>query len=344
MAQLDHRDGGEPAREHSGNAPEDNVPLIRRSGRASCADEHASEATDFEQDDALHHCGKLRCSDEQSGRSIVDVHPGPRVGRRWKYLELPTDFAMELGSTAIVWACALFTLFFMKPMYRDRSFHTDDVSISYPMRTDTITDVEMAVLAIVGPMLCIIATDLTSSRSLTIRAPTMHAIVGLLMATALTEFACEFLKLVTSEPRPDLLDRCRPATTGAITLASCTTTNQRILFQGLKAFPSGHSAMPAAGMVYLMQWWLRRGGAAGMRLVRAVVPIYVTLAVAVTRVADNRHSWRDVFAGLVLGIGFGVLTFWWYHGAPDHGRGCCAHSAQCCRRNTVSTSADKPRA
>ncbi|KAJ3358146.1 hypothetical protein GGF32_000718 [Allomyces javanicus] len=343
MTQLEHPDGSDRAREHADNASYDNIPLIRRAGRASGADELAAGATSFDEDDALHRCGKARCSDEQSGRPTVDVHPGPRVGRRWKYLELPADFAVELGSTAIVWACALFTLFFMKPMYRDRSFHTDDVSISYPMRTDTITDVEMAILAIVGPMLCIIATDLLSSRSFTIRAPTMHAIVGLLMATALTEFACEFLKLVTSEPRPDLLDRCRPTTTGAITLAACTTTNQRILFQGLKAFPSGHSAMPAAGMVYLMQWWLRRGGTAGMRLVRAVVPIYVTLAVAVTRVADNRHSWRDVFAGLVLGIGFGVLTFWWYHGAPYHRRGCCAQSGQCCCR-TASTTADKPRA
>ncbi|KAJ3370517.1 hypothetical protein GGF31_004108 [Allomyces arbusculus] len=344
MTQLEHPDGSGNAREHSGNAQDDNVPLIRRPGRASGTKEHA-ETTSFDEVDAPHRCTKARCLDERIGRPTVDVHPGPRVGRRWKYLELPADFAVELGSTAIVWACALFTLFFMKPVYQDRSFHTDDVSISYPMRTDTITDVEMALLAIVGPMLCIIATDLLSSRSLTIRAPIMHAIVGLLMATALTEFACEFLKLVTSEPRPDLLDRCRPATTGAITLAACTTTNQRILFQGLKAFPSGHSAMPAAGMVYLTQWWLRRGGTAGMRLVRAVVPIYVTLAVAVTRVADNRHSWRDVFAGLVLGIGFGVLAFWWYHGAPYHRRsGCCAHSGQGCRRTASATTVEKSRA
>lgn len=80
-------------------------------------------------------------------------------------------------------------------------------------------------------------------------------VLGLLVALMLTSLITDIIKNAVGRPRPDLVSRCVPkkGTPGNALVAwtVCTQTNNHILQEGWRSFPSGHSSFSFAGLGYL---------------------------------------------------------------------------------------------
>lgn len=84
---------------------------------------------------------------------------------------------------------------------------------------------------------------------------TQVTVLGLLVALILTSFLTDVIKNAVGRPRPDLLSRCKPSrgTKDNVLVAwtVCTESNEHILQEGWRSFPSGHSSFSFAGLGYL---------------------------------------------------------------------------------------------
>lgn len=92
---------------------------------------------------------------------------------------------------------------------------------------------------------------------------------GLALSCAGAFFVTQAAKNLFGKPRPDFLDRCQPdlgnlqryivggygqdisARWTLVTSAICTTTDQALIRDGFRSFPSGHSSFSWAGLLYL---------------------------------------------------------------------------------------------
>ena len=93
--------------------------------------------------------------------------------------------------------------------------------------------------------------------------------MGLALSLATSFMITQGMKLLFGKPRPDLLSRCRPDVGRIadftvnqleqpydnywvlVTSGICTNTDQDILQDGFKSFPSGHASFSWAGLLYL---------------------------------------------------------------------------------------------
>lgn len=123
------------------------------------------------------------------------------------------------------------------------------------------------------------------------------------------------LKNAIGKPRPDLIDRCKvkdgivvdPQKWVLFTIDICTQTDNYILQDGFKSFPSGHSSVSFAGLFYLSLYL-----AAKLHVLDAKGEVWRTFVVMVpslgaalitgTRIMDARHHPFDVLSGATLGI------------------------------------------
>lgn len=123
------------------------------------------------------------------------------------------------------------------------------------------------------------------------------------------------LKNTLGLPRPDFLDRCQPSFEyGMGTVADCTSSDNRLLKEGFRTFPSGHSSTAFTAMTVVslfsagkLQVFDHRGVAIKIALV--VAPIILASTIAGSRIADNRHFLSDTLAGAAIGIFCG---YWFY--------------------------------
>ena len=80
-------------------------------------------------------------------------------------------------------------------------------------------------------------------------------ILGLFISLILTSFLTDVVKNSVGRPRPDLIDRCKPAKGTPehelVTFTVCTETDHHILHDGWRSFPSGHSSFAFSGLGYL---------------------------------------------------------------------------------------------
>ncbi|KAI9189009.1 hypothetical protein H9P43_000436 [Blastocladiella emersonii ATCC 22665] len=178
----------------------------------------------------------------------------------------------------------------------EQSFNVNDVAIQRPMRAQTIPEWLAGVITILGPAIFILAFK---------RVRGVRPVIGLLVATGLTLFVTGALKNLVGALRPDFLDRCKPDPKN---ITVCTG-NIADIKEGRRSFPSGHSSVSFAGMVYLSLWIATRlhvfdagrDEAKGLRLFAAHLPTCGAAAIALTRILDNRHSYLDITAGMLLG-------------------------------------------
>ncbi|EOA81558.1 hypothetical protein ACJQWK_10499 [Exserohilum turcicum] len=122
------------------------------------------------------------------------------------------------------------------------------------------------------------------------------------------------LKNAIGKPRPDLISRCRVdqskinKTLYALqTIDICTQTDNYILQDGFKSFPSGHSSVSFAGLFYLSIYLagkLHVLDAKGevWRTFIVMVPTLGAALITGTRIMDARHHPFDVLSGALLGI------------------------------------------
>ncbi|KAL6705861.1 hypothetical protein ACN47E_006321 [Coniothyrium glycines] len=122
------------------------------------------------------------------------------------------------------------------------------------------------------------------------------------------------LKNAIGKPRPDFIDRCMidaskiDKTQYALqSIAICTQTDNYILQDGFKSFPSGHSSVSFAGLFYLSIYLagkLHVLDAKGevWRSFLVMVPTLGAALITGTRIMDARHHPFDVISGALLGI------------------------------------------
>lgn len=123
------------------------------------------------------------------------------------------------------------------------------------------------------------------------------------------------LKNTLGLPRPDFLDRCQPSIVfGMGTITECTSIDDRLLREGFRTFPSGHSSTAFTSMTMVslfsagkLQVFDNRGVAIKIALV--VAPMVLASTIASSRIADNRHFLSDTIAGAAIGIS---CAYWFY--------------------------------
>lgn len=112
-------------------------------------------------------------------------------------------------------------------------------------------------------------------------------------------------------PRPDLVDRCKPAPgtspTALLTIDVCTADHGHVLQDGWRSFPSGHSSFSFAAFGYLSLWLcgqlhVLRPRTDFARVLVVLAPLTGALLIALSRMADYRHDVYDVTCGALLGF------------------------------------------
>lgn len=133
------------------------------------------------------------------------------------------------------------------------------------------------------------------------------AMVLLWTSIGITAMCTNVLKFWISNFRPDFLERCQPSPSAlesisATVLEACEQSDVRLLHEGLKSTPSGHSSMITSGTAFATLWV--RSHVAKPRDWRSSCwwcPI-LALIVMVSRAVDHRHHWYDIVAGATLAL------------------------------------------
>ncbi|KAK4999615.1 hypothetical protein LTR66_001397 [Elasticomyces elasticus] len=163
-----------------------------------------------------------------------------------------------------------------------RHFSLLDLTISYPLRKDTVSVTALAMVSLVAPGIIIFLVVLIFIPGPTAARRTPAGLfwrrklwelntgwmgLGLSLATAF--LLTNGLKNINGKPRPNLLARCEPdlANIAAhvvggygqpinerwtlVSASICRNPNMSILNDGFRSFPSGHSSFSWAGLMYL---------------------------------------------------------------------------------------------
>lgn len=139
-------------------------------------------------------------------------------------------------------------------------------------------------------------------------------ILGLFLAEGAALVITGSLKNLCGKPRPDLIARCQPyfgavdpPVFGLSNSTICTQTDQAIMADGFRSFPSGHSSTAFAGLFYLSLYLAaklhvldNRGEV--WRTTIVLIPTLAASCIAMSRIMDARHHPFDVLFGSAMGI------------------------------------------
>ncbi|KAJ1986047.1 hypothetical protein H4R33_003589 [Dimargaris cristalligena] len=230
--------------------------------------------------------------------------PRTRLNRLvWSYLP---DWVL-----VIIMALAFFAIDKIHPFRRE--FSLEDKTIQHPMKPDTVTPTMLIIISFVIPIVVIFFNAVFIRRSW---FDLHQGWLGCMLALTLTIMVTHTLKVTVGRLRPDFIDRCKldrsngTPTDPGIGLSNsslCTQTNSKILRDGMKSFPSGHSSMTFAGMTYLTLYLAgklhihdQKGHT--IKTFITIMPLLGAALVAVSRTCDYRHHWQDVTIGSIIGI------------------------------------------
>lgn len=135
------------------------------------------------------------------------------------------------------------------------------------------------------------------------------SMVNLWMVLGINSALTNILKLYISNFRPDFIDRCNPIENlkpdVLYDITICQQENLKILYEGLKSTPSGHSSFAMAGLGYLYYWQLSH---VHVNSIYHIWCIGLIILIMISRVLDHRHHWYDVLSGGLLGFVVIVLV------------------------------------
>lgn len=141
----------------------------------------------------------------------------------------------------------------------------------------------------------------------------LWAVLIFITAHSATCFSTEILKFIISEPRPDYFDRIRIYETDK-------TRFNKLLLDGDKSFPSGHSSLVSCATLFLIIVLKRMVGIRSLHwkintVFGILTSIFTVFAVCVCilRVVLNKHYIHDVLVGVSLGclVSFISLKIGW---------------------------------
>ncbi|KAG0143119.1 hypothetical protein CROQUDRAFT_49284 [Cronartium quercuum f. sp. fusiforme G11] len=204
-----------------------------------------------------------------------------------------------------------------------REFDLNDTSIQHThAEVERVPVLFLAIYAIAIPAFIILLCSQALLRSFW---DTHNGLLGLFLSLALTLAVTGSVKNTVGRPRPDFIFRCQPATgsaNAAIGLSNssiCTTDHEsRLLVDGFRSFPSGHSSTAWCGLGYLSLYLAgkvhlfdRRGHTLKAWLV--LIPLVGAALIAISRTMDYRHHWQDVLIGSLIGVVMAYLSYRLYY-------------------------------
>ncbi|XP_067686566.1 phospholipid phosphatase 1-like isoform X1 [Haliotis asinina] len=236
---------------------------------------------------------------------------------------LPTDL-FTIGAMFV----AAIAIFKVDVTPFGRGFFCDDQSLMYPYHDDTVTMVDAALIGVLPMVLLIFAIealDAYLSTGLSCKRTFFNMYGKLLFAQVgvasfgggICYLTTEVVKLVVGRLRPHFFDVCKPdfskinCSTGYIVDYVCQGTDDALIIDAKKSFPSGHSSFIAFAMTYIIMYVQIRLGRKNCRLLRALLQFGAALGgvyVCVSRISDYKHHWSDVLGGAILGIVTSALT------------------------------------
>ncbi|GAA0185670.1 phosphatase [Lithospermum erythrorhizon] len=206
--------------------------------------------------------------------------------------------------------------------------------LKFPFKHDTVPMWAVPIYAVILPLVVFMAYYLGRRDVYDLH----HAILGLAYSVLISAVVTDSIKDAVGRPRPNFFWRCFPD--GIATFdptpgdnfgnVMCTGV-KKIIKEGYKSFPSGHSSWSFAGLGYL-GWYLcgkirafdRRGHSAKLTIV--LIPYLFAALVAVSRVDDYWHHWTDVVAGSLIGIGVSSVCYLQFFPFPNSSRGWATHA------------------
>ncbi|WWC73324.1 uncharacterized protein I206_107291 [Kwoniella pini CBS 10737] len=223
-------------------------------------------------------------------------------------LRIFLSYAPDWALTIVLWG--IFYLLDKINGYR-RLFDITDNSLAHPYADPERVPVWLlAVLCGVVPAVIIIITA-AIRRSFW---DAQSALLGLILGLGLVATFTNIVKITVGRPRPDLFARCiLPENLIENPLHSltswtvCTQSDDSMLKEGFRSFPSGHSSFAWSGMWYLILYL-----AAKMRINNRsgytykswllLAPLSCATLITISRTMDYRHHSTDVIAGSLIGI------------------------------------------
>lgn len=201
-------------------------------------------------------------------------------------------------------------------------FPVQDRRLMYTLKNDTISIGVLAVLAVVVPFIIIALTAIFLVKS---PLDLHNGTLGLLVSVSFTLMVTEIVKLTVGAHRPDFLAVCGPKQgsvdppLGLSDISVCTRQLDYLLKDAFKSFPSGHTSIGFAGLVYLS---LYLAGKLRLFVVQTgyfyrcficSLPILGAVLVAVSRITDYKHHTWDVVIAALLGTLFANFAYRQYY-------------------------------
>ncbi|KAJ8110282.1 hypothetical protein ONZ43_g5911 [Nemania bipapillata] len=231
------------------------------------------------------------------------------LARFWTHSYAP-DY---LGFGAL-FAAYMVLVFLVEPFHR--MFYINNLNIAFPHAEVERVPVWLNVVYAAGvpSVLVIIYNSITRASF----HKHHNTILGLAIALILTSFLTDIIKNAVGRPRPDLIARCKPASSTKpdtlVTFDVCTETDHHTLHDGWRSFPSGHSSFSFSGLGYLSfflagQLRIFRDKKGLGRALVCLTPLVGATMIAISRCQDYRHDVYDVCVGSLLGI---TVAYWSY--------------------------------
>lgn len=200
-----------------------------------------------------------------------------------------------------------------------RRFSLTDTSIQYPYTVhERVPNFALALICGVAPALLVPVVSLLTERSI---ADLHSGWLGLLVSLAISGSVTNITKVVVGRPRPDLISRCQPVpgasnapVFGLVSEAICTQLSEKIMNDGWRSFPSGHSSLSFAGLSYLSFYLAGKLHlfdkiGSGLKAWFTIVPLMGAALVAISRTMDYRHHATDVLSGSLLGLTVAYFSY-----------------------------------
>lgn len=126
-----------------------------------------------------------------------------------------------------------------------------------------------------------------------------EAILCITLIYTLNGFLTSFIKVLVGRPRPDFYERCSPdVTKNDNVILHCTGSN-KLVMEGRKSFPSGHSSFSFCSMMFLslylagkLQVFSQSAKNESWKFTICLLPLILATTVAISRTCDYHHHWE----------------------------------------------------
>lgn len=215
----------------------------------------------------------------------------------------------------------------VKPYQRDPAQYLNDPWIAFPhVKHERVSYEACVLLTICLPAFLIVIAGAVRRSLEEVNAGLLTYFAGHMMMRV----PVDIIKLGVGRLRPDFLARCQYDI-----LDGVCTGDHKLVTEGRKSFPSGHSSTSFLGMTLFVlflagktrafcfsnalpskSFGARSSGLFASRLLRltlTMVPFCLSGYIAISRLEDHVHHPTDVIAGSSIGVIVGVVAYliWW---------------------------------